>query len=85
MDNEIRCNECRRCVWDPVGCGYVLYCYGNDIEVRLHKSQREGFLIKECTIAVTREDDPNMEGDILDKAHRQYAGMPKRQSRLDMF
>jgi len=85
MANDIRCNECRRCVWDPVGGGFVLCCYGNDIQVRVHHSKKNSFLVKECQIALEKYEEESAPIEIMERAHRQYSGMPKRQSQLEMF
>ena len=85
MANDIRCDECRRCVWDPVGGGFILCCYGNDLQIRVHHSKKKSFMIKECQIALQKYEEEAIPIEIMEKAHRQYAGMPKVQSRLDMF
>lgn len=85
MENRIRCNDCRRCVWDPVGGGYVLHCYANDFETRVHMSQKETFLVEGCRLALERNVHVAETAEYMEEAHRQYDGNPKVQSKLEMF
>ena len=85
MKNDIKCSECGRCVWDPVGGGYIMCCYGNGFELRVHKSMKDTFMVKDCKIARKKFDTVSTSDEMMELAHKQYAGLPKRQSKLDMF
>jgi|GEM_PF-2480400 len=85
LDNDVLCNDCKRCVWDPIGGGFMMHCYGNDIEVRVHRNMKSSFLVKECRISFMKTDEEKMSVELMERAHRQYSGMPKVQSSLDMF
>ena len=63
----------------------MMHCYGNDIEVRIHRNQKESFLVKECRISFQKTEEEKMSYEFTEKAHKQYSGMPKVQSNLDMF
>jgi len=62
-----------------------MHCYGNDIEVRVHRKEKESFLMKECRISFMKTEEEKMSAELMERAHKQYAGMPKVQSSLDMF